>query len=181
MAEPVNAVEFGASCMLILHATGYTAKKRLAIFPSPAGMSPTKLSPVGDGKIANLSYCGQLCFFCLKYIWFCYCPLEGFNMQALTWIKLWLLDICKKKSFYMLQNAARTICKWKHVEAPQRYVTCQGLYFNTASSLFHSREAILVGFVKSHSSTKQTNTDQLKEKRKKYKFLFHLLSLLDLS
>ncbi len=34
----------------------WTQKKGFAIFPSPAGMSLSKLSPAGDGKIANLFF-----------------------------------------------------------------------------------------------------------------------------
>ncbi len=36
--------------------TRYTVKKGLATFPSPAGISPTKLSLAGNGNVANLFF-----------------------------------------------------------------------------------------------------------------------------
>jgi len=123
-----TAVGLAASCMLILHATGYSS-----------------VSSVWKYVILLL-------------------PIRRFQYANLDVNQTGLMAICKKKSFIVLLNAARTIWKWKHVEAPHRSVTCQGLYFNLASSLFQSREAVLEGFVKSHCSSEQTYINQLKER-----------------
>ncbi len=68
----VNSSKIGIKLLL----SSYTVKKSLAIFPSPAGISPTKLTlasinliiphlfvvimvsdiPAGEGKIANLFF-----------------------------------------------------------------------------------------------------------------------------
>jgi hypothetical protein len=84
--------------MLILCSNDYTVKKVSDI-------------PVWDGKIANISYCVRLCFFRMKI---CDSLTLSLSIRRFQYANLdvhqnRLMYICKKKSFYMLQNALRTI------------------------------------------------------------------------